>query len=172
MHTFILYFCCPCTCSVTYRQCSLSLFFFSSTSLLLPTHLPPPSCTHVQSCNPMDFSPPDSSVHGFFPGKNTGVGCHFLLHRHCFSKGHCCHSGGSVSYGHCPLTCRLLVPTFLPTKCQQCLPFIFNYYVSSVLLVFHCILLIQLFLSVTGGLGVICSFHTSYIYLIGPVTFL
>ena len=40
-------------------------FFFSSTSLLLPTHLPPPSCTHAQSCNPMDFSPPDSSVHGF-----------------------------------------------------------------------------------------------------------
>ena len=44
----------------------LFFFFFSSTSLLLPTHLPPPSCTHAQSCNPMDFSPPDSSVHGFF----------------------------------------------------------------------------------------------------------
>ena len=27
--------------------------FFSSTTLLLPTHLPPPSCTHAQSCNPM-----------------------------------------------------------------------------------------------------------------------
>ena len=40
-------------------------FFFSSTSLLLPTHLPPHSCTHAQSCNPMDFSLPDSSVHGF-----------------------------------------------------------------------------------------------------------
>ena len=54
-------------------------FFFSSTSLLLPTHLPPPSCTHAQSCNPMDFSPPDSCP-WIFPGKNTGVGCHFLLH--------------------------------------------------------------------------------------------
>ena len=27
----------------------------------------------------MDCSPPGSSVHGNSPGKNTGVGCHFLL---------------------------------------------------------------------------------------------
>ena len=45
------------------------IFFFSSTSLLLPTHLPPPSCTHAQSCNPMDCSPPGSSVHGFFQAR-------------------------------------------------------------------------------------------------------
>ena len=44
-------------------------FFFSSTSLLLPTHLPPSSCTQAQSCNPMDFSLPDSSVHGFFQAR-------------------------------------------------------------------------------------------------------
>ena len=30
-------------------------------------------------CGPMDCSPPGSSVHGDSPGKNTGVGCHFLL---------------------------------------------------------------------------------------------
>ena len=30
-------------------------------------------------CNPMDCSPPDSSVHGDSPGKNTGVGCPALL---------------------------------------------------------------------------------------------
>ena len=30
-------------------------------------------------CNLMDCSPPSSSVHGIFPGKNTGVGCYFLL---------------------------------------------------------------------------------------------
>ena len=30
-------------------------------------------------CDPMDCSPPDSSVHGIFPGKNTGLDCHFLL---------------------------------------------------------------------------------------------
>jgi len=30
-------------------------------------------------CNPMDCSVPGSSVHGISQGKNTGVGCHFLL---------------------------------------------------------------------------------------------
>ena len=30
-------------------------------------------------CNPMDCSPPDSSVHGDSLGKNTGVDCHALL---------------------------------------------------------------------------------------------
>ena len=30
-------------------------------------------------CNPMDYSPPGSFVHGDYPGKNTGVGCHALL---------------------------------------------------------------------------------------------
>ena len=40
-------------------------------------------CTVMQSYltfgNAMDCSPPGSSVHGNFPGKNTGVGCYFLL---------------------------------------------------------------------------------------------
>ena len=30
-------------------------------------------------CDPMDCSLPGSSDHGIFTGKNTGVGCHFLL---------------------------------------------------------------------------------------------
>ena len=30
-------------------------------------------------CNPMNHSPPGSSVHGDSPGKNTTVGCHALL---------------------------------------------------------------------------------------------
>ena len=30
-------------------------------------------------CDPIDSSPPGSLVPGIFPGKNTGVGCHFLL---------------------------------------------------------------------------------------------
>ena len=30
-------------------------------------------------CNPMDCSPPGSSVHGDFPGKNPKVSCHCLL---------------------------------------------------------------------------------------------
>ena len=37
----------------------------------------------AQSCptlgDPMDCSLPGSSIHGIFPGKNTGVGCHCLL---------------------------------------------------------------------------------------------
>ena len=37
--------------------------------MLLPTHLPPPPCTHAQSCNPMDCSPPGSSVHGLIQAK-------------------------------------------------------------------------------------------------------
>ena len=30
-------------------------------------------------CDPMDCSPPGSSGHGDSPGKNTGLGCHFLI---------------------------------------------------------------------------------------------
>ena len=41
------------------------------------------SCSVTPSCWtlswPKDYSPPGPSVHGIFPGKNTGVGCHFLL---------------------------------------------------------------------------------------------
>ena len=43
-------------------------------------------CVHVHAlqlcptfCDPVDYSPPGSSVHGDSPGKNTGVGCHALL---------------------------------------------------------------------------------------------
>ena len=46
-----------------------SFFFLSSTSLLLPAHLPPPSCTHAQSCIPLDCSPPGSSVRGLFQAR-------------------------------------------------------------------------------------------------------
>ena len=35
---------------------------------------------HVQLFwDPMDCSPPGSSVQGIFPGNSTGEGCHFLL---------------------------------------------------------------------------------------------
>ena len=40
-------------------------------------------CLVIQSCltlwDPMECSPPGSSVHGNSPGKSTGVGCHSLL---------------------------------------------------------------------------------------------
>ena len=34
---------------------------------------------YLTFCDPMDRSPPGSSVHGDSPVKNTGVGCHALL---------------------------------------------------------------------------------------------
>ena len=33
----------------------------------------------VSLCDPIDYSPPGSSVHRDSPGQNTGLGCHFLL---------------------------------------------------------------------------------------------
>ena len=48
-------------------------------------HTGPPqdTCLVAQSCptlcDPMDCSPPGTSVHGDSPGKNVGVGCHALL---------------------------------------------------------------------------------------------
>ena len=58
---------------------------------ILPLSSIPPFLSHctysevAQSCltlcNPVDCSLPRSSVHGIFPGKRTGVGCHFLLQR-------------------------------------------------------------------------------------------
>ena len=35
------------------------------------------SCPTI--CDPINCSPPGSSIHGNSPGKNTGVGCHSLL---------------------------------------------------------------------------------------------
>ena len=56
----------------------------------------------AQSCltpsDPMDCSPPGSSVHGNFPGKGTGVGCHCLLHL----EGH-----GTPKSGKRPVTANL-----------------------------------------------------------------
>ena len=60
---------------------------FMSTYLILTTALWNSVCSGLVGklcptlCNPMDCSPSGSSVHGIFPGKNTGVGCYFLLLR-------------------------------------------------------------------------------------------
>ena len=35
--------------------------------------------SHVQLCEPMGSNLPDSSVHGILPGRNSGVGFHFLF---------------------------------------------------------------------------------------------
>ena len=45
--------------------------------LISSAHLVAQSCLTL--CDPMDCSPPGSSVHGDSLSKNTGVGCHALL---------------------------------------------------------------------------------------------
>ena len=65
----------------TGASCIAGGFFTSwATRELSPLH---PKCSVTQSyptiCDPMDCSPWGSSVPEIFPGKNTGVGCHFLL---------------------------------------------------------------------------------------------
>ena len=46
---------------------------------------------HTQSyltlCNPVDYNLQGSSVHSIFPGKNTGMGCRFLLQGIFLSQG-------------------------------------------------------------------------------------
>ena len=49
----------------------------TSSYMIHPCMLCLGSCSTL--CNPMDYSPPGSSVHGDSPGKNTEVGCHALL---------------------------------------------------------------------------------------------
>ena len=80
----------PSLCSGFWGQ--QNLFPFESHLLLclsllsLPQpHWPPRkwkcwSLNHIRLFwDPMDSSPTGSSVHGILPGKNTGVGCYFLL---------------------------------------------------------------------------------------------
>ena len=49
-------------------------------------------------CEPMDCSQPGSSVHGIFPGKNTGVGCNFLI------QGLLLIQGSNLGLPHCRQT--------------------------------------------------------------------
>ena len=51
--------------------CLYYTFYFMCCTKLLQ------SCLTL--CDTMDCNPPGSSVHWFPPGKNTGMGCHFLL---------------------------------------------------------------------------------------------
>ena len=73
----------------------------------------------------MDYSPPGSSAHGDSPGKNTGVGCHFLLQGIFPTQGsnpglpHCrqilyrlSHQGSPYSYPVGVYSEQLLEPSF------------------------------------------------------------
>ena len=84
----ILYMCVLCICMyLCTTQCTdffheldrnsycTIIWYMGYTGLLYLITQPCPTL-----CNHMDYSPPDSSVHGDSPGKNTGVGCHDLLH--------------------------------------------------------------------------------------------
>ena len=61
----------------------MTFFFFLDTLGSMWDFSPPSeSVSHSvvsDSLDPMDCSPPGSSVHGDSPGKNTGVGSHSLL---------------------------------------------------------------------------------------------
>ena len=67
-------------------------------------------------CDPMDCSPPASSIHGIFQGKNTGVGCCFLL------QGIFPTQGLNSGLLHCRQVLyhlsHLRIPTTLPWQCQ------------------------------------------------------
>ena len=99
LHTFMSKSSCVCVYIYIYALCSLRLSirvellgnmktlcltFWRTLKLFpkgtLPFYMPtklPQSCPTL--CNPMNWSPPGSSVHGILTGKNTGVGCHALL---------------------------------------------------------------------------------------------
>ena len=53
-----------------------AIFFFSTSAAAAAAKLLQ-SCPTL--CNPIDSSPPGSAIPGISPGKNTGVGGHFLL---------------------------------------------------------------------------------------------
>ena len=62
-----------------FSQLNNSFHFFRSGGRRYMTYLRHVYSTVSNSCNPMDCIPPDSYVSRISPGKNTGVGCHFLL---------------------------------------------------------------------------------------------
>ena len=58
-------------------MCLKYIYIFRILSCLINIHVL--SHFSLTLCDPMNHNPPDSSVHGDSPGKNTGVGCHALL---------------------------------------------------------------------------------------------
>ena len=68
---------CPCNVSVFCDKFYYKHIHTQKGNLLAAAAKSLQSCPTL--CNPIDGSPPGSSVLGDSPGKNTGVGCHFLL---------------------------------------------------------------------------------------------
>ena len=87
-------------------------------------------CLVAQSCpilcDPMDCRLPGSPIHGDFPGKNTGVGCHFL-HQGIFPI-----QGSNPGLQHCRQTLYPLSPQGSPgiyilytNKFSKCSPLMY-----------------------------------------------
>ena len=66
---------CQCRRHVSFPDLGRTHMLRTTKSVCVP--LVAQSCLTL--CDPMNCRPPGSSVHGIFHGKNTGVGCHFLL---------------------------------------------------------------------------------------------
>ena len=77
------------------------------------------TCMRALSCltvyNSMDCSPPGSSGHGIFLGKNTGVGCHFLL------QGIFLTQGSNPGIPHCRWILYSLIHLGSPIRSDQSL---------------------------------------------------
>ena len=77
-------------------------------------------------CDPMDCNPPGSSIQRIFPGKNTGVGCYFLLQGIFLTQGlnldlpHCRQTLLSKSPGSITSkkNCKVKVAQSYPTLCN------------------------------------------------------
>ena len=70
-------------CSLPLTRCTYPLTFTKGNFFIIICLATYAHAKSLQSCptlcNPMDCSPPGSSIHGILWGKNTGVGCHALL---------------------------------------------------------------------------------------------
>ena len=70
-------------CSLPLTRCTYPLTFTKGNSFITICFATYAHAKSLQSCptlcNPMDCSPPGSSIHGILRGKNPGVDCHALL---------------------------------------------------------------------------------------------
>ena len=90
IHYFLLLSSIPLYCYITI---CLSIHLSMGIWVVFCVCLVAQSCLTL--CDPMDCNLPDSSVHGDFPGKNTGVGCHALI------QGICLAQGSNPGLAHC-----------------------------------------------------------------------
>ena len=65
--------------SLTHHNHPKAMVYIRVHSWCLTAHAAVGFVSQSTLCNPVDYSPPGSSVHGDSPGKNAGVGLHALL---------------------------------------------------------------------------------------------